>query len=431
MALTARAPLLALAAVLVVFAVPAGGVTVGYAAAAIVAVALADLALACSPRAISLSREGATSTRVGEPSDVVLVVTNPTRRPLRGWVRDGWPPSAGAGPRLHRVDIAPGARRRLVTTLRPSRRGNRPPAAVTIRCTGPFGVAARQRTRPVPWVVQVLPPFTSRKFLPEKLARLRQLDGAVVAPVRGQGTEFDSLRDYVSGDDPRAIDWRASARRSDIAVRTWRPERDRQILLVLDTGRTSAARIGDEPRLDASIDAALLLTAVARHAGDRVAMLAHDRSLRATVDAGRSGGSLSAVVRAVTPVHPRLVETDMRAVVGQVLLRMRRRALVVLFTTIDPAVVSEGLLPALGPLVHRHLVVVAHVADPAVAAMRHERVDAESVYAAAAAEAADNDRRAMTWALRRRGVIVTEAPPALFASHVVDTYLGLKAAGRL
>jgi len=430
-ALTARAPLLGLAAVLLVFAAPAGGVTVGYAAAALVVVVLIDLAFACSPRALALSRDGATSTRLDQPADVVLVVANPTRRRLRGWVRDGWPPSAGAQPRTHRIDVAPGARRRLVTTLHPTRRGNRPAAAVTIRCTGPFGVAARQRTRAVPWVVQVLPPFTSRRFLPEKLARLRELDGAVAAPVRGQGTEFDSLREYVSGDDPRSIDWRASARRSDIAVRTWRPERDRQLLLVLDTGRTSAARVGNEPRLDAAIDAALLLTAVARHAGDRVALIAHDRSLRAAVDAGRAGESLAAVVRTVAPVHPQLVETDMRAVVGQVLIRLRRRSLVVLFTTIDPAVVTEGLLPALGPLVARHLVVVAHVADPALATMRADRTDAEAVYVAAAAEAADNDRRSMTWALRRRGVVVTEAAPAMFASHVVDTYLDLKAAGRL
>src|SRR4029077_2654196 len=149
-------------------------------------------------------------------------------------------------------------------------------AAVTLRLAGPLGIAARQRTRPVPWSVQVLPPFASRRFLPEKLARLRQPDGSVVGPVRGQGTEFDSLREYVVGDDPRSIDWRATARRSEVVVRTWRPERDRQLLLMLDTGRSSAARVGDEPRLDASIDAALLLTALARHAGDRVALIAHD-----------------------------------------------------------------------------------------------------------------------------------------------------------
>jgi uncharacterized protein (DUF58 family) len=430
-ALTARAPLVALAAVLVVFAAPAGGATVGWAAVLVAVLVLADVALACSPRSVALSREGATSTRLGEPADVVLVIANPSRRRLRGWVRDGWPPSAGAAPALQRVDVAPGARRRLITTLHPQRRGNRSAAGVTIRATGPLGIAARQHTRPAPWTVQVLPPFASRRFLPEKLARLRQLDGAMAAPIRGQGTEFDSLREYVSGDDPRSIDWRASARRTEIAVRTWRPERDRQLLLVLDTGRTSAARVAGAPRLDASIEAALLLTALARHAGDRVALLAHDRSLRAAVDTGRAGASLSAVVRTVAPVHPHLVETDMRAVVGQVLSRLRRPSLVVLFTAIEPAVVSEGLLPALGPLVRRHRVLVAAVADPTIETMRHDRYDAAAVYGAAAAEAADNDRRSVTWALRRRGVVVTEAAPDVFASHVADTYLDLKAAGRL
>jgi uncharacterized protein (DUF58 family) len=84
-------------------------------------------------------------------------------------------------------------------------------------------------------------------------------------------------------------------------VRTWRPERDRQLLLVLDTGRTSAARVGGAPRFDASVDAALLLTALARHAGDRVAVIAHDRVLRAGVDAAQGGSSLSGTVRALAP----------------------------------------------------------------------------------------------------------------------------------
>jgi len=431
MALTARAPLVALAAVLVVFAAPADGATVGYAAAALAVIVIVDIVFACSPRSLALSREGATSTRLGEAAEVVLVVANPGRRVMRGWVRDGWPPSAGATPGSRRVVVQPGGRLRATTTLHPQRRGNRLAAGVTIRCAGPFGVGARQHTRTVPWAVQVLPPFTSRRFLPEKLARLRELDGQVVAPIRGQGTEFDSLREYIGGDDPRSIDWRATARRGEIAVRTWRPERDRQLLLVLDTGRTSAARVGDEPRLDAAIDAALLLTAVASHAGDRVALVAHDRALRTSVDASRAGSSLATVVRAVAPVEPHLVETDMRAIVAQATARLRRRSLVVLFTAIDPAVVTEGLMPALAPLIRRHMVVVAAVTDPAVDQLRQDRSDADAVYAAAAAEAADNDRRAVTWALRRRGVVVTEAVPELFASHVVDTYLDLKAAGRL
>ena len=104
--------------------------------------------------------------------------------------------------------------------------------------------------------------------------------------IRGQGTEFDSLREYVVGDDVRSIDWRATARRADVVVRTWRPERDRRVVIVLDTGRTSAGRVGVDPtasdpggwpRLDWSMDAALLLAALASRAGDHVDFLAHDR----------------------------------------------------------------------------------------------------------------------------------------------------------
>jgi len=430
MALTGRAAVVAFAAVVVVLLVPAGGATLGWFVVALVVMTVADLALAASPRALALSREGATSTRLGEPADVILTVRNPSRRRVRGWLRDAWPPSAGAGPRLHRVVILPGDRQAVTTRLVPTRRGERTAAAVTVRTTGPFGVAARQRTRPAPWSVQVLPPFSSRKFLPEKLARLRELDGAVAAPVRGQGTEFDSLREYVVGDDPRTIDWRATARRTEVVVRTWRPERDRQLLLVLDSGRTSAARVGDAPRFDASLDAALLLTALAGHAGDRVALLAHDRAPRAYVDVAKGGG-LSGVVRATAGLEPALVETDMRAVVAQTLRRLRRRSLVVLFTAIEPAAVEEGLLPAIGPLVQRHVVMVAAVADPLLAAMRQGRGDTDAVYGAAAAEAADGARRAVVSALQRHGVVVTEAPSDVFASHVADTYLGLKAAGRL
>jgi uncharacterized protein (DUF58 family) len=431
MALTGRAVLVGFTGVLLVLLVPLDGATVLLLLVALVVCITVDLVLAASPRAVGVVRGGDTSTRVGEIAEVSVTLHNPTSRTVRGWVRDAWPPSAGATPRLHRVVLTPGTQRRVITTLQPTRRGERRAAAVTLRLTGPLGLAARQRNRRCDWGVFVLPPFTSRRFLPEKLARLRQLDGAVVAPIRGQGTEFDSLREYVVGDDTRSIDWRATARRADVVVRTWRPERDRQLLLVLDSGRTSAARIDGAPRFDAAIDAALLLTALARHAGDRVSVLVHDRRLRAAVDRAAAGAGLADVVRAIAPVEPQLVETDMGAVVAQVLRRLRRRSLVVMFTALEPAALQDGLLPVVGSLLQRHVVMLAAPSDPAVAKLRGERGDTEAVYRAAAAEAADADRRRMAAQLRRRGVIVTEAPPESFASHVADSYLQLKAAGRL
>ena len=104
----------------------------------------------------------------------------------------------------------------------------------------------------MPASVRILPPFLSRKHLPSRLAKLRELDGAIPVLIRGQGTEFDSLREYVVGDDVRSIDWRATARRADVVVRTWRPERDRRVVIVLDTGRTSAGRVGVDPTAERS-----------------------------------------------------------------------------------------------------------------------------------------------------------------------------------
>jgi uncharacterized protein (DUF58 family) len=398
---------------------------------ALLVLAAADLLLAASVGTLAISRSGTTSLRLGDSGDVALTVANPGRRTARLLVRDAWAPSAGAAPRVHRLRVPAGERRRAVTTLTPTRRGDRTPARITVRSVGPLGLAARQGRHVAPWQVRVLPPFTSRKFLPERLNRLRRLDGAVLVRGRGAGTEFDSLRDYVAGDDVRSIDWRATARRDTVVVRTWRPERDRRVVVVLDTGRTSAGRVGDAPRLDHAMDAALLLGALASRAGDQVELLAYDRVQRGRVTGASRAEVLNRLVNAMAPIEPVLVEADHVGIVTAVLRRAKRRALVVLFTELNTAVVEEGLLPNLGPLTSRHTVVVASVADPRVAELLHGRADAHAVYGAAAAERATAERRRLVALLRRLGVEVVDAPPASFAPAVADTYLALKAAGRL
>lgn len=430
MALTGRAALLTLLGLIPVLLVPSV-YTVLAVLLVVATLALVDVALAAPVGALRLTRAGAGACRLGEQVETTLAVVNPGSRPLRGVLRDAWVPSAGASPRTHEVDIPAGERRAVTTTLRPTRRGDRTPDRVTIRSVGPLGVAARQGRHEVPWRVRVQPPFTSRKFLPERLARLRQLDGAVAVRQRGQGSEFDSLRDYVEGDDVRSIDWRATARRQETVVRTWRPERDRTILLVVDTSRTSAGRVGDVPRLDAALDAALLLTALASRAGDRVDLLAIDREPRAAVEGAASSELLPRMVDAMAGLEPALVESDGRRLVGEVLRRTRRRSLVVLFTTLDTAPLEEGLLPVLGSLTSRHTVLLAAVADPRVEQLAAGGGDVEGVYDRAAAERARGERRRMTALLRRRGVEVVDAPPATFAPAVSDAYLSLKAAGRL
>ncbi|MGW3020358.1 DUF58 domain-containing protein [Streptomyces longwoodensis] len=395
-----------------------------------------DYALAAPVRRLLLTRSGDTAVRLGETADVTLTITNPTGRPLRARLRDAWPPSSwqpGTEVKAsrHRVTVPAGERRRVTSRLRPTRRGDRHADRVTLRSYGPLGLFARQGTHRVPWTVRVLPPFTSRKHLPSKLARLRELDGRTSVLTRGEGTEFDSLREYVPGDDTRSIDWRATARQSTVAVRTWRPERDRHILLVLDTGRTSAGRVGDAPRLDAALDAALLLAALASRAGDRVDLLAYDRRVRALVQGRTARDVLPSLVGAMAGLEPALVETDARGLTATALRTAPRRSLIVLLTTLDAAPVEEGLLPVLPQLTQRHTVVVASVADPHIARMSTSRGSVDAVYEAAAAAQAQAERHRTAQQLRRHGVTVVDATPDELPPALADAYLGLKAAGRL
>ncbi|MFG3657166.1 DUF58 domain-containing protein [Streptomyces sp. NPDC047706] len=395
-----------------------------------------DYALAAPVRHLGLTRSGDTSARLGETADVTLTVTNPSRRTLRAQLRDAWPPSAWQpGTEVmasrHRLTVPAGERRRLTTRLRPTRRGDRQADRVSIRSYGPLGLLTRQGTHKVPWTVRVLPPFTSRRHLPSKLARLRELDGRTSVLQRGEGTEFDSLREYVPGDDIRSIDWRATARQTTVAVRTWRPERDRHILLVLDTGRTSAGRVGDVPRLDASMDAALLLAALASRAGDRVDLIAYDRRVRTSVQGRTAGDVLPALVNAMATLEPELIETDARGLAATALRTAPRRSLIVLLTSLDAAPVEEGLLPVLPQLTQRHSVLVASVADPHIAGMATSRGDAEAVYDAAAAAQAQSERHRTAEQLRRHGVTVVDATPDELAPALADAYLALKTTGRL
>jgi uncharacterized protein (DUF58 family) len=438
--LTGRTGLIALICVLPIGLSPWPATAFIVLLAVLIAAVAVDVALAASTRKLTFSRAGDTAARLGETVSTALIVENPGSRRFRGRIRDAWPPSARAEPRIHPVEIAAGQRFQVETLLRPMRRGDQQSALVTARSVGPLGLAGRQSSHRVPWQVRILPPFLSRKHLPSRLARLRELDGMIPVLIRGQGTEFDSLREYVIGDDVRSIDWRATARRSDVVVRTWRPERDRRVVIVLDTGRTSAGRVGVDPtagdpsgwpRLDWSMDAALLLAALASRAGDHVDFVAHDRVPRAGVYNASRTELLAQLVTAMAPLQPALIESDAAAMVATVRRRIRRRALVVLLTDLNASALDEGLMAVLPQLSTRHHVLIAAVADPRVDRLAAGRSDAAQVYDAAAAERARNDRVSIATRLRRHGVDVVDAEPEELAPALADRYLAMKASGKL
>ncbi len=430
MAISGRVPLLLLLGLIPVALRPTMG-TVWLWLLIVVVLILIDWMLAPRPAALELSRQALGSVRLGDATTTTLVVGNPTRRRIRALIRDAWQPSAGATDNRHRATLRPSDRVRLVTALRPTRRGDLRTSGVTIRLPGPLGLASRQATREAWGAVRALPPFDSRKHLPSRLARLRDLDGRSAVRVRGPGTEFDSLREYVRGDDVRSIDWRASARNRNVVVRTWQPERDRRVVLVLDTSRVSAGRVGDVPRLDCAMDAALLLAALAAKAGDRVDFVAGDREVRARLKSTGRGSVAARLQEAMADLEPVIAEADWHGLVSAVTELGRQRALVVLLTPLEAAAVEQGLLPVLPSLTRHHRVVVASVKDPALDELARSRSTVDEVYDAAAAERVLIRRQHTTDLLAALGVHVVDADAEALPPALADHYLGLKANGLL
>ncbi|GAB19296.1 hypothetical protein GOEFS_080_00080 [Gordonia effusa NBRC 100432] len=394
-------------------------------------VVLVDVLCAGRTTVLMIGRSASDPIRLGDSSSSTLFISNIGTRTFRGELRDAWQPSAGATSVRHRLRIPAGERRSVTTDLRPTRRGDRLAIRVTVRRSGPLGIAGRQRSQFVPGQVRALPPFDSRKHLPSRLARLRQLDGRSAVRIRGQGTEFDSLRDYVEGDDVRSIDWRATARRRSTVVRTWQPEKDRHIMIVLDTSRTSAGRVEDVPRLDSAMDAALLLAALAAHAGDRVDLIAGDRRIHRRITSTKGIDLLSKLVNAMSPLEPALLEADWPLLGAEVARLSKQRALLVLLTPLEPAAVEESLLPTLAVLAQRYRVVIGSVSDPALPAMLANRGDSKATFDAAAAARSIEQRERMASAVGRLGVEVIDAVPDKLPPALADHYLTLKSRGLL
>lgn len=397
----------------------------------VLVVAGLDWLLAPKPTALGIQRRPAGTVRMNDDAESQVVLSNDGSRTISALVRDAWQPSAGATGNRHRVRLPPGDRLLIRTPLRPRRRGDLRALGITVRTPGPLGVVARQKTIEVPGTVRSLPPFESRKHLPSRLARLRDLDGRSAVRVRGQGTEFDSLREYVRGDDVRSIDWRASARNRTTVVRTWQPERDRRVVLVLDTSRTSAGRVDDVPRLDSAMDAALLLAALATRAGDRIDFVAGDRRVRSRLRSSGARDVSAKLQDAMADLEAVIAEADWDALAGAVQTFGKQRALVVLLTPLEPSAIEEGLLNVLPALTRHHRVVLASVRDPALDLLASSRGSIDEVYDAASAEKVLQRRQRTAELLGRLGVDVVDADAASLPPALADHYLSLKARGLL
>lgn len=447
-----------------------------------------DWLLAVNPRQLRFGRLPVRSVRAHETTRSTVVVepaslppasatrdedatacASPVSLPPLPWrlrlsrlqIRDAWPPSAqptaydpaaagqlpgrsrwwwraaSGSSRIHGFaarDRDEDGRWRLHTFLTPQRRGVIHADHLTVRSWGPLRLAARQMSLSTDTSLRCLPAFPSRNLLPRALTKLQFIEGSALANRRGQGTEFDSLREWVDGDDVRSIDWRASARTEDsIVVRTWRPERDRSIVIVMDTSRLSAVRVGQVSRLDAQMDAALLLAALCAKAGDSVSFIAADTITHANLVKPASSHVLQALSQSMTDLESALIEADWRRIASEITTYHRSTSLLVFLTAVEHASLCESLLPALLPLSDRSTVVLASVTDsvdrPEGGAKPYMSVD--SVYREGAHCYVSQLRQRDVEAISSRGIHVVTGDPQQLPQALTDLYLELKANGRL
>ncbi|MGO3705834.1 DUF58 domain-containing protein [Microbacterium gubbeenense] len=395
-------------------------------------VAAVDVVAAPSPGSLRLSRDVPARAKLGDEVITRLQLINTGERTVRARVRDAWQPTAGASAARLRASVPPRESRTLTIPLLPRRRGELRSEFVTIRVLGPLGFAGRQRSIPAPGAVRILPPFRARRHLASRVQRLRELDGSTSLQVRGQGTEFDSMREYVRGDDVRSIDWRATARSTSTMLRTWRPERDRHVTIIIDTGRTAAARVGDETRLDATFEAAMLLTALASRAGDHVHVLAYDRVVRARVTGVDGARLLPAMTDALAPVEAQLIDTDWDHAFGEARRLARRPSLVVILTAQESLSSSRDFVTRLQGLPDASTtVLVGTVTDAALAETARSDGSVTDLYRAASAEATVRDAEIVAHAMRRAGAEAVSDTPEQLPPRIADRYLQLKKAGKL
>jgi uncharacterized protein (DUF58 family) len=430
---TARAAVLLAAGALVALAGAGSGASLAAVLlldAGVLALVLLDSALAPRPRALRASRSLREPLSAFAPNDVALRVESASPRPLRLDLADAPPADFDAEGHRRRIVLLPRAAAELRYRVTPRRRGRAGFGDLHVRAAGPLGLAARQWRVPLARAVAVYPDLRALATLG---GGSRPEPGRLRGRGHREGREFAALRAYVPGDDVRAVDWKASARRGAPVVREWQPERNQTVWLLLDCGRHLSARLADgRVKLDHAVDAALALARAAALRGDRSGAVLFGAEVERVVPPGRGRAQLSPLADALHLAEARLEESDYGAAFDALVERQRRRALVVVFTDLADPDTSAVLLARAAALRRRHLVLVAAVADSEIADAAAARPrDEEEAYARVAAERILDERDAAATRLAAAGVRVESVPARDLAATLVGRYAEVKARGEL
>ena len=394
-----------------------------------------------APRAswIRIEREIEPVLSAGIPNRVRLrlELVGQTRAEIEGELRDGVP----SGPIVegHRARFATiSGQARVTFQLTPLVRGDLVLGPVVVRLYGPWKLCARQFAVPVMSAVKVYPDLTALGKDALKLARAREDEAKRVIRRPAEGREFESLRDYQPGDDRRTLDWKATARRGRPMVRVHQPERNQQVLLLLDCGRHMAGETtgapGSPPRrkLDFAVDAALKVAKVSHHQGDRVGVLAFGAGVKAWMPPGKGPEAMRATAALLYRVEATLEESDYGAAIDLAFSRGRKRSLVLLFTDLLDGDTSAALVKRTLKLVPRHLPIVACLLDEDLRRVAQAIPrDTAAAFERQVAIKLEDEYRLTAARLRDAGARVIRTSAQSFGAATVNAYLEIKQRGLL
>lgn len=315
--------------------------------------------------------------------------------------------------------------------VHPQHRGEFQWGDLQVRQLGQWGLAWDSWTIPASTPVRVYPDLIGLRQLTVKLTT-ENSNNQQRSRRFTVGTEFSELREYRSGDDPRLIDWKATARKVNTAqplqVRVLEPEQEQTLIILLDRGRLMTSQVQGLARFDWGLNATLALALTGLHRGDRVGIGVFDRKMHTWLPPERGQNQISRLVESLTPIQPELLEPDYMGAVTHLVQHQSRRALIVLITDIIDSTASGELLAALTRLTPRYLPFCVTLRDPEVDRQAQALTpDLRSAYIRAVALDLITQRNVAFARLKQQGVLVLDAPVSQISDQLIDRYLQLKA----
>jgi len=249
---------------------------------------------------------------------------------------------------------------------------------------------------------------------------------------RGEGREFESMRDYVRGDELRHISWTATARRSKLTTRQYQIERDQTVIIALDAGRLMTGRIGDETKFDTALHASLALMSASARAGDNCGLVVFGRRVHKYLPPKRGLEHIDAVLEALHDLEPELIEPSYARAFQFIASNSKKRAFVVILTDLVDKDSSKELINSLRLLRPRHLPLVATIGDRDLnAAVSQSPTDIKDVFTQSAAEEIIHQRESALKLVESLGGMALDVTAKTLAPKLLEAYLRVKERGLL